>query len=85
MYRIDPALPCFNREFVSFRTALRVLENELHGDISAPYEVEHLWSQTMDSGSIYLGETTSGHLRIVVNHTSSGTCYVPELSHTQNA
>lgn len=79
MYRIDPALGCFNREFVSFQTALRVLENELHGDVSSYDDMEWLWNRVMENGKVYLGETTSGHLFIVVTHCSNGTWYVPEF------
>lgn len=79
MYKINPSAPCFHREFISFKTALSVLEYELHGDISSIADMEYLWNKVMETGSIYLGETSSGHLFIVVSHTSSGTKYIPEF------
>ena len=79
MFFIDANLPIWNRDFTSFTTCLLVIERELYkgtdNNVSCPSDSRHLWTQIVDAGSIFLGETQCGPLYIGRCDTPSGTTY----------
>ena len=80
MYKIDSRLSPFRTRFNSFGTALASLEILTHGDVSNTATVEHLFGEITEKGSIYMGETSEGHLHLVMTHAVHGTSYSAVLS-----